>query len=252
SAYHLQKWDKVIEAYSRMKNKDDSSVRFRAALAYYYSGNHEESIPILRSLQNDPDFSSSATSLLVEELFLIKDYSQCAEEAQKFLDAFPPDSQRERVLYLASWAFYYSDDLEKAKELIKSYQTEFPGGKYGEELSSLLADLYLFQGEVDKAIAILREIEESSDHHRKLYTWYRLGNAYLGREDFAHALPYFQNIFQAGESEYQTVAGYQWGVCLEYLDRIEEAKDVYQAVIETGRKDQWVSKAQERWDVLTK
>ncbi len=252
SAYHLQKWDKVIEAYSRMKNKDDSSVRFRAALAYYYSGNHEESIPILRSLQNDPDFSSSATSLLVEELFLIKDYSQCAEEAQKFLDTFPPDSQRERVLYLASWAFYYSDDLEKAKELIKSYQTEFPGGKYGEELSSLLADLYLFQGEVDKAIAILREIEESSDHHRKLYTWYRLGNAYLGREDFAHALPYFQNIFQAGESEYQTVAGYQWGVCLEYLDRIEEAKDVYQAVIETGRKDQWVSKAQERWDVLTK
>ena len=252
SAYHLQKWDKVIEAYSRMKNKDDSSVRFRAALAYYYSGNHEESIPILRSLQNDPDFSSSATSLLVEELFLIKDYSQCAEEAEKFLDTFPPDSQRERVLYLASWAFYYSDDLEKAEELIKSYQTEFPGGKYGEELSSLLADLYLFQGEVDKAIAILREIEESSDHHRKLYTWYRLGNAYLGREDFAHALPYFQNIFQAGESEYQTVAGYQWGVCLEYLDRIEEAKDVYQAVIETGRKDQWVSKAQERWDVLTK
>ena len=252
SAYKLERWDKVVEAYSQMKNKDDSSVRFRAALAYYYSGNYEESIPILRSLQDDPDLSSSVISLLVEELFLLKDYNECGKEAEKFLITFPQDPQRERVLYLASWAFYYSDDLEKAEESIKSYQTEFPGGKYREELSSLLADLYLFQGELDEAITILKEMEWSSDPQRKLYTWYRLGNAYLGKEDFARAFPYFERLFQAGQSEYQTAAGYWWGVCLEYLDRLEEAKEVYRAVIETGQEDQWVSRAQERWDVLTR
>ena len=66
SAYKLERWDKVVEAYSQMKNKDDSSVRFRAALAYYYSGNYEGSIRILRSLQDEPALSSSIISLLVE------------------------------------------------------------------------------------------------------------------------------------------------------------------------------------------
>ena len=168
------------------------------------------------------------------------------------MTAFPQDSQRERVLYLTSWAFYYSGEVGKAEGFITSYQEEFPEGKYGEELSSLLADIYLSQGRMDEAITILQEIEGGSDPHRKLYTWYRLGNAYLGKGDFSRALPYFQNLFQAGESEYQTVAGYQWGVCLEYLDKLEEAKDVYQAVIETGKEDQWVSKAQERWDLLNR
>jgi len=252
SAYRLEKWDKVIEVYSQMQNKDDSSVRFRAALAHYYSGNYEESIPILRTLQNDINFSSSAASLLIEELFILKNYTECVKEAENFLTVFPQDSQRERVLYLASWALYYSGDIEKVKEFIKSYQTEFPEGKYGEELVSLLADIYLSQGKTDEAIIILQDIEESSDSHRKLYTWYRLANAYLGKEDFAQALPYFERLFQAGQSEYQTAAGYWWGVCLEYLDRLEEAKEVYQAVIETGKEDQWVSKAQERWDVLTR
>ncbi len=110
----------------------------------------------------------------------------------------------------------------------------------------------MFQGELDEAITILKEMEWSSDPQRKLYTWYRLGNAYLGKEDFARAFPYFERLFQAGQSEYQTAAGYWWGVCLEYLDRLEEAKEVYRAVIETGQEDQWVSRAQERWDVLTR
>ncbi len=252
SAYRLEKWDKVVEAYSQMENKNDSSIRFRAALAYSYLGNYEESLSLLRSLQDDPNFSSSSASLMVEELFLLKDYGSCGEEGEKFLTAFPQDSQRERVLYLTSWAFYYSGEVGKAEEFITSYQEEFPEGKYGEELSSLLADIYLSQGRIDEAITILQEIKGGSDPHRKLYTWYRLGNAYLKKGDFSRALPYFQNLFQAGESEYQTVAGYQWGVCLEYLDKLEEAKDVYQAVIETGKEDQWVSKAQERWDLLNR
>jgi pentatricopeptide repeat protein len=252
SAYRLERWDTVVEVYSQMENKNDSSIRFRAALAYYYLGNYEQSISLLRNLQDEPNFSSSSTSLLVEELFLLKDYAECGEEGEKFLAAFPQDPQRERILYLTSWAFYYAGEIEKAEGFIKSYQEEFPEGKYGEELFSLLADIYLSQGKTDEAITVLQQMEESSDSRRKLYTWYRLGNAYLSKGDFSNALPYFQNLFQVGENEYQTVAGYQWGVCLEYLDKLDEAKDVYQAVIKTAKEDQWVSKAQERWNLLNR
>lgn len=82
---------------------------------------------------------------------------------------------------------------------------------------------------------------------------YWLGEAYLSKGDFQRALCQYQNIiynFKKDEMWYPTVL-FKTGLALEMLDKIEEAKIIYQQILkERGKEDIWGTEAKKRLELL--
>lgn len=252
-SYRREEWSRVIEWYQKLSEVRDPGVLWRVAVAYYREGNLPESRKILEDLVKVEDLKEKASLLLLEELYTLKEYEVFLKMVSEFFALYPQHAEREQLLYLASWSAYFLGKMDESKKFISSYRTEFPQGKHEEELSSLLADISMQENAYEEATGILENIvrREGVSLENRLYAWYRLGTIFLKIQDFPKAVDAFQQIVQAGESEYFDRAAYYLGVSWEYLENLEEAIKAYQLAVTKGRDTLWKSKAEERLALLT-
>ena len=252
-AYRKEEWVKVVEFYQKLAEVRDPEVLFRVVVAYHRLGNWSESRKILEELVTVDKFRERAMLLLLEELYSSKEYQTFLQRVPEFLSLYPQHPKKEELLYLASWSAYFAGDMAQSKDFISSYRSEFPQGQHGEELTSLLADIYLGEGSYDEAERILGELigKESPGSPNETYAWYRLGTIFLKKQDFPKAVDAFQKVIRVGKSAYFDRASYYLGVCWEYLENPEEAVRAYRLTVEQGEDPLWKSRAEERLRLLT-
>ncbi|MDK2896990.1 MAG: hypothetical protein PWP04_1110 [Candidatus Atribacteria bacterium] len=247
-AFNQEDWESAVQFYSQLGENPPKEIMWNLARAYHYLSRPEKSIFWLHKLQGDPTFDEEASLLLLEELYSQKDFSSFLEQASLFIDKYPDHNRREELIYLSVWSAYFLKNWDKTIELINSYRDNFPQGEKIEELTSLLADVYITQGDYYSAIQTLRGIENGVE---KEYTWYRLGSLYFKLEDFSQAIPYLEKVFEQASTDYYTQAGYLLGVSWEYLGETDKALEVYQTLAGGEQKDQWTAMANERLNLLT-
>ncbi|MGC8777838.1 MAG: tetratricopeptide repeat protein, partial [Candidatus Caldatribacteriaceae bacterium] len=252
-SYRREEWSKVIEFYQKLSEVHDPEILWRVAVAYYKLGNLPESRKLLEGLITGDTLKEKSSLLLLEELYALKDYQAFLEKVPEFFRLYPQHPRREELLYLASWSAYLVGNVAQSKNFISSYRSEFPQGEHEEELTSLLADIHMGEGAYDQAEKILEELvgQERMNPANRAYAFYRLGSIWLKKEDFRRAADAFQQVIEAGESEYFDRATYYLGVCWEYLENHEEAIKAYQLTMEKGKDPLWKSKAEERFRLLT-
>ncbi len=253
-AYREKNWSKIVELYQGLgEETQDTNLLWRVAVAYHGLGELEKSRELLETVCDEGgELGERATLLLLEELYTLKDYPSFLERAEKFLNEYPHHPHREELLYLVAWVHYLVGNMAQSGETIMVYRSEFPQGTHIEELLSLLADIKMSEGS-EEARSLLEELDSRGTLNLdlRLYTWYRLGSVYLRQEEFHSAKDYFGKIIEQGQNAYFDRASYYLGVCLEYLDRFDEAIEAYKFLVEKGQDPMWKDKAKERLRLLT-
>jgi len=80
-----------------------------------------------------------------------------------------------------------------------------------------------------------------------------LAETYLAKGNFIKALYHYRKIMELypGDEMWTPTAWYKVGIALEFMDELDEAKSVYQGIIEQrGAGDTWSIEAQKRMDLL--
>ncbi|MGQ9621896.1 MAG: tetratricopeptide repeat protein [Candidatus Caldatribacteriaceae bacterium] len=252
-AYRTEAWGEVIQwgGLLEKEGKASAPTLWRMALAYYRLGASQESITVLERIRGQGKWDEQARLLLLEELYALRDYTAFLSEAEAFLSLYPEHPKVQEILALLAWAAYFSQNVDKAKSTIIAYEERFPHGEHKSELLSLLVNIFLGEDDLEGALGVLQKLEsEVTSPSELLPLWYKVGSAFLKKERFEEACPLFQKIFDAGESEFFTRGGYWLGVCLEHLERYEEALSVYKTLEKGEEGDEWVLRAKERIAVL--
>ncbi len=253
-AYRKKAWNDVIQWASLLgeEGKRNLALSFRVAVAQYHLGNLRESVAILERLKGDREWDERARLLLLEELYALKDYGKFLEEAEAFLRAYSEHPRAEHVLVLSVWSAFFLGEKEKVRMLVALYQERFPQGSQRKELSLLLARVLLEEGRLEEGLAVAQNLEEEGASSKELSPlWYRIGTLLLEKERFEEASVFFRKLFTEGQESFFTQAGYWLGVCLEYLEKPDEALLVYTEVVESGQEDEWVQRSRERIETLS-
>ncbi len=252
-AYQEKAWNDVIQWASLLeeKRRRDFSVALRVAVAQYHLGNVRESVTILERLKGQGDRDAEVRLFLLEGLSALREHEAFLREAKEFLSLYPEHPRGESVLFLSSQVAFASGKKQEAKAFIRMYFERFPQGARRGELLRLLSRILLEEGNPEEAQRILEDFRAQGVSSEDLCPLlYATGTLFLQKQRFAEAAPFFREVFSNEGSEFFTRAGYWLGVCLEYLEEVEEAQRVYAWVAEYPKEDEWVVKARERMAVL--
>ena len=250
-AYKNEKWSDVVKWYQYIYDPNNPDLLWRLAISLQKTGKTEQAVTIFKQLRGNATYAEKAGMIVLEELYNQKKYQDFLTEAKVFIAAYPNENQLEKILYMAIWAAYYSGKTAEALERIVEYNTQYPQGQYRDELESLSVDLMIIEKKYQAALPILTELEKKLSGEKLEYTWYRIGSVYLKMEKYDRAVFYFEKLLNNLQGKYFTRGGYLMGVCLEYLERPQEALKFYEQVVQSGKKDEWVDNAQKRISLLT-
>ncbi len=245
--------EKAIDNYHKLcLISQDPLYQWKLASLYHQKGEYQKNQDLLQKLKNIPEYAEKAYLMQLEELYVQKEYSHFLQEALSFIQRFPQNPDREKVLYFSIWSAYHLGDKKQVEELIKEYQNLFPEGKYYRELKSLLADIYLLQENYQKALPVLEELTQKvASSEERLYAYYRLGSVYLkmgnlekATEFLSLALEFYPEKSENLELWEKTT--YLLGVALELTGNYEKAKEVYLELSQKAKNEQWREKANQR------
>ncbi|MEO0155654.1 MAG: tetratricopeptide repeat protein [candidate division WOR-3 bacterium] len=139
----------------------------------------------------------------------------------------------------------WSNLIETSKKILEICPDSLKAEYYFE-----IGYAYLRNANVNNAIKYLKmaaSLKSSIDYH------YWLGEAYLGKGEFTHAIYHYQKIvsdFKKDQMWYPT-ALFKVGIALEMMDEIKEAQNTYKRIIkEFEANNVWATEAQKRLEQL--
>ena len=109
--------------------------------------------------------------------------------------AAPPDPEREKLMYDASFDLVKARDFEKAAQAFTAFLRRYPDSQYAGNAQYWLGEVYLVQSDLESAgRAFAQVISRYPDHRKESDAMYKLGDVErrLGRDDKAREL--FQQV----------------------------------------------------------
>lgn len=198
---------------------------FQLGFTYYQLKDYQKAMIYLQEVnQLDPEYQSAyyylAESLKEEEL---------VEEALATAEAgIKENPYQVELLHLASELSYRLHDFKRAEELL---QTALETGEKIEESLLTLSNLYLNEGEYEKAIATIDELEEKDNP----YALWNLAQAYNALEEFEAAGKFYQQAYQDLHHEAEYLRAY--GLFLREDGQLDLAKQVMGQYLELEPED---------------
>ncbi len=255
--YQQGELEKAIDNYYKLcLTSQDPLYQWKLASLYHQKGEYQKNQDLLQKLKDIPEYAEKAYLMQLEELYVQKEYSHFLQEALSFIQRFPQNPDREKVLYFSIWSAYHLGDKKQVEELIKEYQNLFPEGKYYRELKSLLADIYLLQENYQQALPVLEELAQKAiSSEEKLYAYYRLGSVYLKMNNLEKATEFLSLALELYPEKSENLeiwekTTYLLGVALELTGNYEKAKEVYLELFQKAKNEQWREKANQRMAAL--
>ena len=135
--------------------------------------------------------------------------------------------------------------IDVGKEIISFIPGEMESGVRFE-----IGYAFLRSGKIKEAIHYLEvatRLEPTPEHH------YWLGEAYFSKGDLVRALYRYQKITNdfSDDKMWSPIAQYKTGIVLEFMEEFDEAKKIYNEIIEDrGLGDIWGAEAQKRLEEL--
>ncbi len=149
------------------------------------------------------------------------------------------EAERERIRMILETQGETAEILPDYNAAIQAYTRvieHFPGHPLTEDALYGIAYCYTEQGDPDQAAdGYARLIQAFPETRYSVEINMRLGEYYFTMEDLTRAITHYQQVIAAGGPEYAEKALYKQGWCYYNLDRYEEAKDSFFAVLDLNK-----------------
>ena len=122
--------------------------------------------------------------------------------------AAPPDPEREKLMYDASFDLVKARDFEKAAQAFTAFLRRYPDSQYAGNAQYWLGEVYLVQSDLESAgRAFAQVISRYPDHRKESDAMYKLGD--VERRLLARALldPQDHHLDQVDDDEPRQVVG---------------------------------------------
>ncbi|UCF29936.1 MAG: tetratricopeptide repeat protein [bacterium] len=193
----------------RLKPKD-AKVHFALGTAYLYRGQAEMAVESFRkTVRLDPGHADAYNNLGAAYLML-KRWDEAIEACQKALDQLGYRTP-EKALTIMGWAHYKKGEPAEAVNLLRRALSVSPKAP---DPSNKLAEIYLEQGNIQKAKPILQELVRTVPQFAKARL--NMGIVYYKERDFVAARDEFQAVIELSDRDSEDAQ-----LARGYLDLIE-------------------------------
>jgi tetratricopeptide (TPR) repeat protein len=252
----IRKLNEAMLLYRQVEGDRPLPVLFHLGKAHRLAGHKNKAEEyfreFLRGLEEkalgvDPESAEELGDIYLED----EDFRKAAEvldrAVQEALAQQLPNAVR--LQYKLARALYgqgsYERCIDKARAIIRT-------DEYGPQARLLLAEAYLADGQPDKAIDELRQLENLLDANKPPLDEKKkadllkqvsaiVGRALLARGRAAEALPYIEKAYQQTQGRDEKLS-LLYAQVLDVLDRTEEARGLYQGVLDKNPRsaEAWI------------
>ena len=134
------------------------------------------------------------------------------------------------AFYKLGYLYYQKGDKDKAIKTLEDYLRKFPNGEFSINAKSLLVKAYQEQGNLDKAIAVLKTLPDTDENRFKLSVlYYKKGDLLEARnyfEDLYTRFPKYRNDIAYYLGKIQLEQGHA-DMALKYFEEATGGSDYY-------------------------
>ncbi|WP_456465849.1 tetratricopeptide repeat protein [Persephonella sp.] len=113
------------------------------------------------------------------------------------------------AFYKLGYLYYQKGDKDKAIKTLEDYLRKFPNGEFSINAKSLLVKAYQEQGNLDKAIAVLKTLPDTDENR------FKLSVLYYKKGDLLEARNYFEDLYTRFPKYRNDIAYYLGKIQLE-------------------------------------
>ena len=226
------------------------------AQCYYKLDNFNESIAIyekLVSVSQEINFSDKDYYFFAKSLYKLQKYQKAITYYSDLINRFPDSNLVEESILDLCWCYIKFPERNIENEIDRVIN-EHPRLKELPEINLVLGYVYKQREEYKKALSWFEKVlAQRPDREISKETLWQTAECYYLLGDYNNAVKiYLQlNLLYNDSKEFLGKCYYQLGRCYEQLQNNEEARVVYQKIIDSSISDELTEKARNRIKVLS-
>ncbi|WP_457643011.1 tetratricopeptide repeat protein [Persephonella sp.] len=134
------------------------------------------------------------------------------------------------AMYKLGYLYYLKNEPQEAVKVLEEYTKKYPQGEFSVAVKSLLVKIYQETGELDKAIAVLKELPDTDENRFKLAViYYQKGDMLKAKElfeDIYTRFPKYRNDIAYYLGKIQLSNGHR-DMALKYFEEAVGGKDYF-------------------------
>ena len=218
---------------------------------YYGEKNFSQAVAVFRSfLANYPDshLGDEARYWLGESLLGEGNFCQARAEFQKFLTDFPRSDFRLQAEFRMGHCLAREGKHKEAVEVYEKLLQEQPENFLAREIKLGLGEAWEGLEEWDRAVEVYRKIVRGSSDEMAAEAQFRAAAAYEKGENFKEAtIGYLKAVyFHSDFPDWVLRAKERAGLCLERQEKWEDAKRIYEKLLQADPEGVKGKSARER------
>jgi tetratricopeptide (TPR) repeat protein len=204
------------------QSPEHTKAKMLWAKSLYYTGESEEAAEVLERLLILDD---EEIEKLLAEVYIASDkHEKAIASYEEIVEKDPSNLKaRESLAALLSWSGRYDESIAQYKYILKSNPKDL-------NTMQSLAQVYTWQGRFKEAEAMYKDILKIYPDNIEIYTY--LGEVLAWQKKYDEAIVYFEKAI--GDTKRVTLL---YGSTLLYSGRYNEAKDVFNKILEKNPED---------------
>lgn len=225
SAKNYEKTLKYVDLYEKEKyTLSSETVEESKALSYFRLGRYNNARGVYEKYLNNENKKDFAKYMIAEAYYNEKNY----EKAREFyLDLYRTTKNRQYAKEAAYWLIRvenFERNYDKLEDRVKGFRTEFPNSEFEEDITYIMANVYLLNTEKEKAIdEYIKLFENTANKNLKEQSAKYLTDLYYKEGNTAKALEWNEKV------EDQGFKNLWFGIIHESAGKIPEAIEYYKA-----------------------
>ncbi|HHG75474.1 MAG TPA: tetratricopeptide repeat protein, partial [Persephonella sp.] len=202
-----QIYRKFIQKYSNTPEAIDAAYQLTVLEMKGSTGNIAQQIEsFIKKYPNYP-FVNLLRIQLADHYLENKDFEKAEQIYRQVIQQDVKES--DYAFYKLGYLYYQKGDKYKAVKILEDYLNKFPNGEFLINAKSLLVKIYQEQGDLDKAIAVLKTLPDTDENR------FKLAVLYYKKGDLIDAKNYFEDIYTRFPKYRNDIAYYLGKIQLE-------------------------------------
>lgn len=239
----LDEANQVFEAVGSVSKRHKQKAQYYTSYIAYLQHNYKKAIPVLKKLENDPEFRASAPCLIAQIYYAERKYEEVIQKGEPLLRNNQTEREnRAELTRIVGESYFYTGNSQKAFSLLSTYIEEeahpIRDGRY------VLGVLLYEQNNYTQALEQLKQVTGANDDMTQSAYLYE-GQIYLKQNNKKAARLAFESAMKSGsDKEIRETAMYNYAMLIHEtsFSVFDESVTIYEKFINEFPRSRYADK----------